>query len=95
LRRLIEATATIPARIFGLKHKGVLKEGYDADIVLLDPKAKVRIRPETFLSKAKYSPFKGMLCIGRAAYTFVNGVLVAEKGGIVGPPAGMVISSDR
>jgi dihydroorotase (multifunctional complex type) len=95
LGRLIAATATIPARIFGLRHKGVLAAGYDADVVLVDPKAKVRIRPETFLSKAKYSPFKGMSCRGKAAYTFVNGALVVERGVIVGPQAGTVISSDR
>ena len=94
LRRLVEATATLPARIFRLGRKGVLEEGYDADVVLVDPKAKFRIRPEDFLSKAKYSPFKGMRCIGRAAYTIVNGQLVAEKGSIVGPPVGKVAMSD-
>jgi dihydroorotase len=94
LRRLVEATATLPARIFRLGPKGVLEEGYDADIVLVDPKAKFTIRPEDFLSKAKYSPFKGMRCTGRAAYTIVNGQLVAEKGSIVGPPIGKVAMSD-
>ena len=58
LRRLIEATATLPAKIFH-SNKGELAEGFDADIVLVDPKARVKIRPKTFLSKAKYSPFKG------------------------------------
>jgi len=94
LRRLIEATAAIPARIFRLRHKGVLREGFDADLVLVDPKAKSKIRPEEFLSKAKYSPFKGMSCTGRAAYTIVTGTLVAERGKIVGPSAGQVITSD-
>jgi dihydroorotase (multifunctional complex type) len=94
LRRLVEATAALPARIFRLARKGALKEGFDADIVLVDPKAKTRIDPETFLSKAKYSPFKGMRCAGRAAYTIVNGTLVAERGRIVGPPAGKVMKSE-
>jgi dihydroorotase (multifunctional complex type) len=94
LRRLIEATATIPAKIFRLTHKGVLREGFDAEVVLVDPKAKIRIQPSEFLSKAKYSPFRGMPCIGRAAYTIVNGTLVAERGRIVGPPAGKVVTSD-
>ena len=94
LRRLVEATATLPAKIFRLGHKGVLKEGYDADIILVDPKAKIKIQPEGFLTKAKYSPFRGMPCVGRAAYTIVNGELVAEKGAIVGPPIGKVTMSD-
>jgi len=94
LRRLIEATATLPARIFNLPRKGAIKEGYDADIVLVDPKAKSRVDPESFLSKARYSPFKGFECVGRAVYTIVNGLVVAEKGKIVGPPAGRVIKRE-
>jgi dihydroorotase len=94
LRRLVEATATLPAKIFGLKNKGALREGFNADIVLVDPKVKVKIRPERFLSKAKFSPFKDAICIGKAVYTIVGGTLVAENGVIVGPPAGTVISSD-
>lgn len=95
LQRLVEATSTLPAKIFHLPRKGALKEGFDADIVLVDPKAKFRIEPENFLSKAKYSPFKGVQCVGRAAYTIVNGTLVAERGRIVGPAAGRVTKSDR
>ena len=95
LRRLAEVTATLPAKLFHLSRKGELKEGYDADIVLVDPKAKTRINPEAFESKAKYSPFKGYQCTGTAAYTIVNGALIAEKGRIVGAPVGRVAKSDR
>ena len=94
LRRLVEATATLPAQIFHLPRKGAIKEGYDADIVLVDPKQRFRVDPESFLSKAKYSPFKGFQCVGRAAYTIVNGTVVAERGKIVGPPAGRVTKSE-
>lgn len=94
LRRFVDATATVPARIFGLSRKGEIREGLDADIVLVDPKAKSVVKPENFLSKAKYSPFKGMRCTGRAAFTIVNGTVVAEGGRIVGPPAGRVIKGE-
>jgi dihydroorotase (multifunctional complex type) len=93
LRRLVEATSEFPAKIFRLGRKGALKEGFDADIVLVDPKARAKIDPAKFLSKARYTPFKGMKCVGMAAYTFVNGILVAEKGKIIGPPVGRVIKS--
>lgn len=95
LLRLVEATATLPARIFHLSGKGALKEGYDADIVLVDPKAKLRINPRNFKSKARFSPFQGYECVGRAAYTIVNGALVAERGRIVGPAAGRVTKSEK
>jgi len=93
LRRLVEAASEFPARIFHLTRKGALREGFDADIVLVDPKAKVTINPTKFLTKAKYTPFKGMKCVGTAAYTFVNGTLAVERGRILGPPAGRVIKS--
>jgi dihydroorotase len=95
LRRLVDSTATVPAKLFRLARKGELKQGYDADLVLVDPKAKRRIAPETFESKAKYSPFNGYHCVGVAAYTIVNGTIVAEKGRIVGPAVGRVTKSDR
>jgi dihydroorotase len=95
LQRLIGATSKIPAKIFGLRGKGSLREGFDADIILVDPKAKVRIDPREFLSKAKFSPFAGMRCIGTAAYTIVNGTVVAEKGRIVGPPVGRVMKGNH
>ena len=95
LRRLVEATCERPARIFHLSKKGQLKEGYDADIVLVDPKEKTRVDPAQFHSKAKFSPFAGQRCIGRAAFTIVNGALVAERGKIVGPAAGKITRSDQ
>ena len=90
LRRLVETAATRPANTFRLANKGALQEGYDADIVLIDPKKKSTIDPKNFLSKAKYTPFKGFRCTGTAAYTIVNGTVVAQDGTIVGPPAGKV-----
>ena len=94
LERLVAATSTLPARIFHLAKRGALKVGFDADIVLVDPKAKSIIDPKNFLSKARYTPFKGVRCTGKAAYTFVSGTLVAERGKIVGPPVGRVIKSE-
>ncbi len=93
LRRLVEATATLPANIFRLARKGSLREGFDADIILVDPKARTVVHPEKFLTKAKYSPFRGMRCVGRAAHTIVNGTLIAERGKIVGPPIGKIIKA--
>jgi len=90
LRTLVEAAAARPANIFHLANKGALREGSDADIVLVNPKKKSTVDPRNFLSKAKYTPFKGFRCTGTAAYTIVNGVVVAQDGKIVGPPAGKV-----
>lgn len=90
LPRLVEAASSRPAKIFHLAKKGALEEGFDADIVLIDPKGRSVVDPKRFMSKAKYTPFKGFRCTGTVAYTFVNGILVAEKGKIVGPPIGKI-----
>jgi len=94
LRRLIQASSTLPAMIFRLHAKGRLQIGYDADIVLIDPKARTTIEARQFLSKAKYSPFEGMKCRGKAAHTIVNGHIVYQDGRIVGSPVGKILRSD-
>lgn len=93
LRRLVDATSTLPAKLFRLRGKGSLTEGFDADVVLVDPKIKTRVDPDKFQSMAKYSPFKGYPCVGAAAYTIVNGAVVAQRDEIVGPPVGRVVKS--
>ena len=93
LSRLIDATSTLPAKIFRLPNKGRLEEGFDADIVIVDPKAKTRINSANFLSKAKYSPFDGMRCKGAVAYTILNGEVVAQNGNIVGSSNGRIVKA--
>ncbi len=80
--RLVEALAQKPASVFGLPNKGVLAEGADADIVLVDLKAEVKIDERNFHSKAKYSPFNGLICRGKPVKTFISGQLVMEGGEI-------------
>lgn len=94
LRRLVESTSTSPAKIFGLKRKGKLRAGYDADLVLVDPKMESVITPSKFLTKAKYSPFEGMKCRGKAVCTIVNGNVVYENEEIVAPPVGRILRSE-
>jgi len=84
LTRIVELFTAGPARVFNLPGKGRLKEGFDADIVLVDLKRKTRIRPESFLSRAKYSPFENMHVQGLVHTTLVGGTVVFQDGEIVG-----------
>jgi len=95
LSRLIQAGSTLPAMIFRLHKKGRLQIGYDADIVLIDPKARNTIETDKFLSKAKYSPFEGMKCRGKAVYTIVNGNIAYQNGKVADAPAGRILRSDN
>ncbi len=73
MERLIEITSGNAARIFGLKTKGKLLEGYDADLVVVDMEKEWTVDPQSFQTKAKYSPFAGMKGKGAPVMTFVNG----------------------
>jgi dihydroorotase len=73
--RAIDAMTAAPARILGLKGKGTLEEGADADVTLIDPKASWTVDPGTFKSKGRCTPYETMKLTGRAAHVFVAGRL--------------------
>ena len=82
-RLLIKMLAENPAKIFNLGTKAKLQEGYDGDLVLIDPKKKSRIDSSRFFSKAKFSPFDGFQTIGSVNSTIVDGRLVYHDGELV------------
>ena len=72
-KRMINALTLAPARILGLKSKGRLVRGADADLTLIDPKAKWTVDSSTFKSRSRSTPFEGMRLTGRAAHVIVGG----------------------
>ncbi|MBS7278516.1 MAG: dihydroorotase family protein [Candidatus Freyarchaeota archaeon] len=85
LEKLVDLTSRSPAKIFKLENKGMLLEGYDADMVLVDLKEKWRISPEKFHSKSKFSPFKNWNVVGKVRMTFIKGVCVMSDEEILVP----------
>lgn len=80
--RLIQLLAENPARIFNIQNKGFIKEGMDADFVVVDMKREGVVEPENFQSKAKYSPFEGFKVKGMSVMTLVRGNVVMEEGDV-------------
>ncbi len=68
-----------PAEIFNLKNKGFIKEGMDADFVVVDMKKENIINPDNFHSKAHYSPFKSQKVQGLPIMTILRGKVVMEE----------------
>jgi dihydroorotase len=66
-----------PAKILNLK-KGALAPGYDADLIVVDPEAKVVVRAEDFASSSKNSPFIGQKLQGKVLTTIVGGRVVFQ-----------------
>jgi dihydroorotase len=71
-KRLVDLMSAGPARILGLKKKGTLKPGSDADITVIDPASSWTVE-EPFASKSRNCPFLGAKLKGRAQATIVGG----------------------
>ena len=79
--RVADATATRPAKLFGLyPRKGAIRVGADADIVLVDPKQKRTISDADQLSKCGWTPYAGRAIQGVPVYTFLRGSAILDDG---------------
>ncbi len=76
LHRLVEALSVNPARILGLRNKGTLKTGADADITVLHLDRSFFITRENFASKSFNTPYKGRTFSSRVMMTIVSGRVV-------------------
>jgi len=80
LQRLVEVTASEPARFFGIDHrKGHLREGYDADFVVFDESERWTVSGSSLHNLNRYTPFEGRDWIGRVRATYVRGVSAFER----------------
>lgn len=86
--RIAELTSRNPARRFGLNSKGDIAEGFDADLVLVDPRESWTIRAADSESTQGYTPFEGLELSARVKATFLRGELVCENGSVLGEPRG-------
>ena len=75
IRQLVKKACHAPAEMFCVADRGFLREGYWADLVLLDDSATTCVDAEPILSKCGWSPFSGITFSSRIARTWVNGKL--------------------
>lgn len=87
LERVVELTATTPAKTFGLyPQKGVIQVGSDADLVVVDLDNEHTIKESEVLSKCGWTPFDGRKVKGTPLHTLVRGQFVFRDGEVVGEP---------
>jgi dihydroorotase len=79
LKKLIEKVTYYPTKIFNLEKKGDIKEGYFADLVILNENEIWNVNNKTVFSKGKNTPFMGMDLPGVVEYTFIKGKKVYSK----------------
>ena len=88
LKQLINYVCENPVKIFGIKNKGFIKEGYDADFTIVDMNKIIEIKNENIESKCKWSPFNGDKFKGTHVATIIRGEVKMKNGKIIGNPKG-------
>ena len=82
LKQVQEWMSAGPARLYRISNKGLIAEGFDADLTLVDLKSYRPVMDEEIFSRAGWSPFSGQQLTGWPIYTIVNGGIVFDHGRI-------------
>jgi len=92
LSRVAELSSRNSAKRYGLRSKGDIAEGLDADIALVDPEAPWVVRAADSESAQEYTPFEGFNMTARVTDTFLRGNRILADGKVVGEPQGRYLS---
>jgi dihydroorotase len=92
--QVVQKFAHAPAQLFDVHERGYLREGYWADLVLVDD-TPFTVQRADVLSKCGWSPFEGTTFHSRIASTWVNGQLAWDGERLVGEPQGQRLGFDR
>lgn len=80
--KVVRKMCHAPADLYRVRHRGYIRKGYFADLVLVDPSANWQIDPATIESRCGWSPFEGTTFHHRIEKTWVNGRLVYADGNV-------------
>ncbi|MCU0460343.1 MAG: dihydroorotase [Bacteroidales bacterium] len=84
-----------PAKLFAMGDRGFIREGYKADLVLVDPAAPWTVNKDNILFKCGWSPLEGTTFRSNVITTFVNGIPVFENGSLTGHRAPEMLRFNR
>lgn len=91
LEEIVTKVAHNPARLFRVVDRGFLREGYYADLVVVDLSRPYDVTPETLLYKCGWSPLEGVTFSSSIVATVVNGAVVFKDGVILDEPRGRAL----
>ena len=95
LEKIVEMMCHNPAILFNIRKRGFIREGYKADLCLINPAEPWIVSKENILYKCGWSPFEGTAFRSKVAMTFVNGTLVYDNGVINEDYRGQRLLFDR
>lgn len=94
IKTLVRMACENPTRIYGIKNKGYLKVGYDADLVLVDPNKKTVFERSMVVSKCGWSPYEGKTFTGWPIHVFLRGSQIVTDQTLTGPQLGKPVQFD-
>lgn len=95
LEKVVDKMAHAPADIFGVEERGYLREGYYADLAIVNPARPHTVSSSNLLCKVHWSPFEGHTFGSSIDATIVNGTVVWRDGKLTGEIAGQQLQFNR
>jgi dihydroorotase len=95
IERVVEKMAHAPAVLFRVEERGYIREGYFADLVVVDPNKDYMVSKENVLYSCGWSPFEGVNFSNSVDMTFVNGNLVYKNGLVIDGTTGSRLLFNR
>lgn len=95
IEKVVDKMCHAPARCFQIQKRGYIREGYFADLVLVDMNDNTTVAKENILYKCGWSPFEGHTFPAAVRYTFINGDVAYENGKVNDSVRGQRILFDR
>ena len=95
LERIVEKMAHAPADCFQVTKRGYLREGYFADLVIVDPQDKLTVNKSNLLYKCGWSPFEGTTFSNKIDTTIVSGNIAYQNDTVCTDKPGMRLTFER
>jgi dihydroorotase len=95
LEKIVQKMSHNPAILFEIESRGYIREGYFADLVLVDLDKPWTVKKENVIAKCGWSPFEGQEFHASITHTLVSGRIVYENGKLIEGDSGMRLSFDR
>jgi dihydroorotase len=92
--KLVRMGSENPASLYGIAGKGQVKEGFDADLVVVDPGQAQTVTEEWLESKCGWSPYTGQTLRGKVRDVVIGGHWSVQGGARIGEPKGSCVSFD-
>jgi dihydroorotase len=94
LEQVVRLTSEGPAEVFGIAGKGFVREGFDADLCIVDLREPRIVSADMIESKCGWSPWEGECLTGRPIHVVVGGEVRVLDGRLVGTPNGRMLGFD-